>query len=219
MEPVDYGETVVVRPVGEPAGSVRTYVERRPASRLAAAGWPVHWSALWAGVLISLTAAMILGLAASAIGFADAAAHTTTWAAFSRAALIYGVVSGLVAFFLGGFMSVKMAGIAELESGLLHGALTWLLALPILLALGALGAGHFFGNFSIALVAPPVWLPPPSPATGSVDPAAAAAVRDVAVSALFAVMMGLLGGLIGGWMATEEFRAPAGRAPWDRRPV
>ncbi|MFI5266414.1 MAG: hypothetical protein ACHQ7M_03460 [Chloroflexota bacterium] len=34
--------------------------------------------------------------------------------------------------------------------------------------------------------------------------------RGIAVSALFAVVMGLLGGMLGGWLASEDFGA--GRA-------
>jgi hypothetical protein len=219
MERTEYGETVVVRhPVGEPAHQERAYVEPREhryATRPDAAEWPVRWSAVWTGALVSLTAAMILGLVASAIGDADAAAHPTTWAAFTRAALIYSIITALLSFFIGGFMAVKVAGVSRFEAALLHGALTWLVALPALLVLGAIGAGHFFGNFGMGLLAPPVWIAPAAGNIPAVDAVTAGAARDIAVSALFAVVMGLAGGLLGGWLASEDFGA--GRAPWDRR--
>ncbi|HVA26015.1 MAG TPA: hypothetical protein VMW62_16690 [Chloroflexota bacterium] len=220
MERTDYGETVVVRhPVGEPGHQERSYVEPRERKHVRAEDrgeWPVRWSSVWIGALLSLTAALVLTLVASAIGDADAAAHPTSWAAFTRAALIYSIVTALVAFFVGGFMAARISGVAHAESGLLHGALTWLVTLPVLLVLGGIGAGHFFGNFGIGLLAPPVWIAPAAGNVPAVDAAAAGAARDIAVSAAFVVVMGLLGGMLGGWIGSEELSGANARLPWSR---
>jgi len=173
----------------------------RPAHR---AGWLLDWSAIFSGMLIGIGAFGILTLAATAIGDADAASHIIRWDEFTRSALIYSVVSGLVAFFVGGFFASKIAGTYTFESGLLHGALTGFVGFLLMLVLGAIGVQHFLGNFSMGLIAPSLWLTPDAP-TATVDPKTAGTARDIASSAVFAFFMLILGGMIGGVLGSESF--------------
>ena len=191
------------RTTAEPPRYERTYAERHEAPVEAPAAWPVRWHAIWVGGLVALTAAAVLGLVASAIGDADASAHLTSWATFTHGALIYSIFSSLLAFFLGGFIAAKVAGVTRFEPAILHGALTWLVVFPVLLLLGAVGAGHFFGNFATGLIGPPAWI---VPAAGNVtvDPVAAYATKNIATAALFTILLGLLGGMLGGWLASDE---------------
>ncbi len=177
-------------------------------------GWLLNWSAVFAGVLIGLGATVVLTLAASAIGNADAAGHLVRWEAFTRSALIFSVITGLVAFFVAGFFTSKIAGARTFEGGLLHGAMTGFVSVLLLLVLGAIGVQHFLGNYSMGLLAPPVWLTPDVP-TAAVDPKTASTARDIAVSAVFAMFMAMLGAMIGGVLGSDEFawrrqRRPAG---------
>jgi hypothetical protein len=85
---------------------------------------------------------------------------------------------------------------------MLHGAIAWLVAVPILLLLSALGASAYFGTWYGGLAGTPAWVTPVAAATQ--DPAAAIAARNAAVAAVTALLLGLVGGVIGGWMASGE---------------
>src|SRR5581483_1894450 len=111
------------------------------------------------------------------------------------------------------------------ETAILHGAIVWLVALPVLLILGTIGAGHLLGYFATGLVGPANWLPPAA-GNVAVDPVGARAASNVSVSAAFAMIMGLLGGLLGGWLGSvsEEPAAlrrlrPEGGRPATRRQI
>lgn len=218
----EYGDTVVVRRhVEEPVRHEPGWAESRPVEArrevLTADGWQVRWTAVWLGALVTLLVMAILGLAASAIGNADAAAHLTTWSAYSRSALIYSIFTALIAGFLGGFLAVKVTHARHFEPGLLHGALVWLVVFPALLVLGAIGAGHFFGNFAMGIVGAPAWMPA-DVNSAAVNPVTASAVRDVDISAMFAILMGLAGAMLGGWLASTSDRPYWRQSPFRATP-
>jgi VIT1/CCC1 family predicted Fe2+/Mn2+ transporter len=106
----------------------------------------------------------------------------------------------------------KIAGVRRAESAMLHGAVVWLLAVPLLLVLAALGAGGYFGGWYSGLAGTPPWVTPPS---SPVDPDAALAARNSALGAITALLLGLIGSVIGGWlgsrkpMASYDDRAPS----------
>ena len=83
-----------------------------------------------------------------------------TWHQFGIGALIFSVVGSFFAFVVGGWVATRIAGIFRAETGMLHGAIVWLIALPIILAFAALGAGHFFGGWYAGLAGIPVWATP-----------------------------------------------------------
>ena len=90
---------------------------------------------------------------------------------------------------------------------MLHGAIVWLLALPFLLAIGSMGAASFFGEWYGGLAGTPSWATAAPPA--AVDPqVAAAAARNSALGAVTAVLLGLMGGVVGGWLGTYGARVP-----------
>jgi hypothetical protein len=110
--------------------------------------------------------------------------------------LIFSVGGAFFAFVLGGWVAARIAGFRRAEPAMLHGSLTWLLNIPMMLALGAFGAARFFGGWYGGFVLAP------SPAT--VDAATAAAMRNSALGVLLALLIGLIGSVIGGWMASGE---------------
>src|SRR5207248_7458499 len=136
-------------------------------------------------------------------------------------ALIFGVFGTFIAFAVGGWIAGKIAGIRRSEPAMLHGAIVWLVAVPILLVLAAMGAGNYFGGWFAGLAGTPAWALPPT-ASSAVDPTAAAAARNAALGALTALLLGLLGSVIGGWMASGEpmtltyYRTREGAAPARR---
>jgi len=161
--------------------------------------WPVSWSAIWVGALASLAAVTIFGLLGAALGISalENVKDFSTWKNLSLIDTSAAVFGAFIAFVIGGWVTGKIAGIRRAEPAILHAVISWLVALPILLAFTAAGAGKTFGGWygalgeshyvKAALVAP-------SPEI----------VRHYAVAAATALLLGLIGAVVGGWMASGE---------------
>jgi len=192
---VDRGEITVVRPRSvehvERHEHVDTWVH-----------WPVFWSAIWVGALAALATALMFGLAGIAVGAHQVGPSRSIvrWSDFGFGALVFGVVGSFIAFVIGGWVAGRIAGLRRSEPATLHGAIVWLVSVPIMLVLAALGAGNFFGGWYGGLAGVPFWAPSPL----TVDPTAAAAARNGALGAFTALLLGLVGSVIGGWMASGE---------------
>ena len=181
--------------------------------RLSRPDWPVSWSAVWVGALAALAAALCLGLIGIAVGAHQVGpqARTPSTQELGFGALVFSVAGAFFSFVIGGWVTGRIAGFRHAEPSMLHGAVAWLVALPILLLLVAIGAGSLFGGWVSGLAGSPAWITPPGvPGTTApsavppLDPQAAAAVRNSALGALTALLLGLVGGVIGGWMASGE---------------
>ena len=70
----------------------------------------------------------------------------------------------------------------------------------MLLLVASLGAASHWGGWYAGLAGRPAW----AMAVPPVDPAAAAAARNAAFGALVALVLGLVGSVLGGWMASGE---------------
>jgi hypothetical protein len=116
--------------------------------------------------------------------------------------LLWSVLAAFLSFAAGGWAAAKVAGLSRSETAMLHGAIAWLVAVPILLTLAALGASAYFGTWYGGLAGTPAWVTPAAAATQ--DPAAAIAARNAAVAAVTSLLLGLVGGVIGGWMGSGE---------------
>jgi hypothetical protein len=116
---------------------------------------------------------------------------------------------------------------------MLHGAITWLVSVPFLVLLASLGAGSFLGNWYAGLAGTPAWAAPsaaPFDRPTLVESGASAAerseymsqmreyqtqvnqwrqdspkvARNSALGAVTALLLGLVGSVLGGWMASGE---------------
>jgi len=118
--------------------------------------------------------------------------------------LAFSVFGAFLAFAVGGWVAAKVAGARRSETAMLHGAVAWLVAVPILVVLASLGAAPYFGGWYGGLAG----LPPAAAAQQAVaitqDPAMAMAARNTALAALTALLLGLMGGVVGGWMGSGE---------------
>ena len=160
--------------------------------------WPVYWSAVWVGVLAGLATAVVIGL----IGIAVGAHQTGAPQAINR----YGDMTFLGAFFavvgaffsgvVGGWVAGKIAGFTRAEPAVLHGALVWLVGIPLLLIAIALGGAAYLGGWYSGLS-----VPLGQPAAQNV---AAEAAKNAARFAVAGLLIGLVGSVIGGWMSSGE---------------
>jgi hypothetical protein len=165
--------------------------------------WPINWSAIWVGALSALAVALIIGLAAVAVGAHQLgpAGRIERWSSVGFATLVFAVVGAFFSFVLGGWVAAKINGFRRAETDMLHGAIVWLVTVPLLVGLAALGASSLFGGWYGGLAGTPVWV---TPAGASADPAAAAAARNGALGAVTAMLIGLMGSVIGGWLGSGE---------------
>jgi hypothetical protein len=115
--------------------------------------------------------------------------------------MVFSVVGAFFSFVAGGWVASSIAGFRRAEDAALHGALAWLVALPLVLVLGALGAASFLGTWYSGLAGTPVWA---SSSSVTADPHAAAIARNSAIGAVTALLLGLVGAVIGGWWASGE---------------
>jgi hypothetical protein len=165
--------------------------------------WPLSWSAVWVGSLSAVALALVFGLVAIALGAHRVGQPFGTWRDVSFLALAFSVFGSFLAFALGGWVAAKVAGIRRSEIAMLHGATAWLVAVPFLVVLASLGAAPYFGGWYGGLAG----LPPAAAAQAlavSQDPATALAARNAALAAVTALLLGLMGGAVGGWMGSGE---------------
>jgi hypothetical protein len=172
--------------------------------------WPVYWSAVWVGALAALATALVIGLIGTAVG-----AHVVNadpWVELTKVgfwALVFSVVAAFFAFVVGGWVAGKIAGIRRSETAMLHGAIVWLVAVPLLLAGLYMGAGSSYGGWYGGLTGRPTWavvqeMNGRPTMTAEQKENAAKVARNTATGAVTALLLGLIGGVLGGWLASGE---------------
>lgn len=158
--------------------------------------WSVNWSAIWVGALASLCAALIFGLLGTAIG-ATSLEKLSSWHTISRVDVAMTVCTAFFSFVIGGWVAGKITGARHSELTILHAAIAWLVATPLLVTMLAAGAGTAFGGWYGGLIASPIGAAIAQPASPDI-------VRNTAIGALTALLVALIGSVIGGWMASGE---------------
>lgn len=88
----------------------------------------VSWSAIFAGVVVTLSAQLLLSLLGVAIGLGTidpATADTPAASSLGIGAGLWWLASTIVSLMLGGYTAAWLAGIARRFDGMLHGLVTW----------------------------------------------------------------------------------------------
>jgi cell division protein FtsX len=160
--------------------------------------WPVAWTAIWVGALSALAVGLIIGLVGFALG-AHEVSRYVDWKKVHLITLVFDVAGAFFAYVAGGWVAGRIAGIRRSEPAMLHGAIVWLLTIPFLLVLASLGGLTHFGGWYGGLAGTPAWS-----AVASTDPYLAEATRNNALATAVALLLGLVGSVIGGWMASGE---------------
>ncbi len=158
--------------------------------------WSVNWSAIWVGALASLTFALIFGLLGTAVG-ATSTEKFSSFTAISRIDVAMVICAAFFSFVIGGWVAAKITGARHAEPAILHGAIAWLVATPLLVVMLAAGAGNAFGGWYGGLIASPLGTAVAQAATPEV-------VRNTALAAITSLLVGLVGSVIGGWMGSGE---------------
>lgn len=108
----------------------------------AARGWSdwVRWGPIWSGFFTIISVLAILGALGTGIAL-------TVWGANPNNAFVYGwsILTGIIAYFLGGWVTARSAGVAGIGPAILNSGLTWALSLVAIVAVVIFGAGNAFG--------------------------------------------------------------------------
>ena len=184
----------------------------------------VRWGPIWAGFFTALTAMVLLGLLGLAIGLTSvnagtAAAQGGPPQGAGTAAAIWGAITALVAFFVGGWVAGRTAAVFDRRWGAWNGALVFIVAVPITLWLAGQGLGFLagtLGNFASALNIDPGAMA--NQAQQAADQAqqagrtpqpsdvaqAAAGARNAAWGTLIGLLVGLIAAALGGALGTRR---------------
>jgi hypothetical protein len=111
----------------------------------------VRWGPIVAGLATALTSLLMLSLLGLAIGLTvvnagDAAAQGGAPDGLGRNSAIWGAISGLIAFLVGGWVAGRSAAVFDRGWGALNGALVFLIAVPVILWLASMGLGTVLGS-------------------------------------------------------------------------
>lgn len=166
--------------------------------------WPVSWGAVWVGALAGIAASLIFGLVAAAIGanVMGTGGHVARWHDVTLGTLVASVLGAFLAFVIGGWCAGKVVGQRRAEPAALHGAIAFIVALPLLVLLIAITGGTAFGEWYAGLAGPPAWQT--AMQNVPVNPDTARIARNAALATVTAVLLGLIGAVVGGWLASGE---------------
>lgn len=147
--------------------------------------------------------------------------------------ILFGVLSAFFAGILGGWITGEIAGIRRAETGMYHGAIAWMVATPLVILLAALGAGAYLGGWNAGLGGHPSWakqaeapfvrpeLPLPNATAEEREmyllqekeyreqvkqwhKETPLATRNAAIMGASSLLIGLIGSVVGGWLASGE---------------
>ena len=87
----------------------------------------ISWGAIIAGALVSIVVMLLLNLLGIGIGLGsiDPMEEANPFAGLGTGAIIWWVVSNLIAIFAGGYVAGKLAGIPLKNTSTIHGILSW----------------------------------------------------------------------------------------------
>jgi hypothetical protein len=167
--------------------------------------WPVSWSGVWIGALAALALGLIIGLVGFAVGAHElASTRIVKWSTVRLVSVLFSIGGAFFSFVLGGWVAARVAGIRRSEPAMLHGVVAFLVTVPIFLVLGALGATAHYGGWYGGLAGTPAWATATVTAATTPDPIAATAARNAALTSVVALLLGIVGSVLGGWMASGE---------------
>ncbi|MBI5669601.1 MAG: hypothetical protein HZC41_16485 [Chloroflexi bacterium] len=131
----------------------------------------VRWASVLAGLFTTLSALVFFTVLGIAIGLSTFDANNPN--NFGLGAGVYGAISALISFFLGGFISARTTAVAGTGNAILNGAMVWLVAIPLIVNILGTGIGTLLGTATDVATA----------AAGAAAEVAAPLVDDAAAAA------------------------------------
>jgi hypothetical protein len=193
------------------------------------AHWHIHWTGIWVGGLAAFSMVLLFGLVGTALGahLLGPEHRIIDLKKTGIGALIFSICGSFFSFAIGGWIAAKIAGILHSEPAMIYGAIVWLVSVPILVATAVLGAGSLVGGWYGGLGNAPAspYVRPLNPGSGATaddvatfraDLAAYSrevkqwnedtpkVTRNTALGAVTALLLGLVGSVLGGWMGSGE---------------
>jgi hypothetical protein len=170
----------------------------------------LRWGPIIGGLATALTSMLILSLLGLAVGLTtvnagDAAASGSLPNNTGATTTIWGAVSAIISFLLGGLVAGRTASVFSRGWGALNGAMVFLFGVPVMLWLASQGLGSLMGAYSgyagdIANNAQNT-----ARNTSPADIARAAEqVRNGAWGSLLAAIVGLAAAAFGGYSGTRR---------------
>lgn len=104
----------------------------------------VRWTSVIAGFFTVLATIIVLTVLGVAIGLSTVDANNPR--GFALGLSIYGGITALVAFLVGGYVSARTAAVAGSGNGILNGAMVWIITIPILVYVLGNGIGSLLGT-------------------------------------------------------------------------
>jgi ABC-type Fe3+ transport system permease subunit len=192
----------------------------------------VNWTAVWIGAMATFSMVLLFGLVGTALGahLLTPEQRLVDVRKLALGTVIFSVFAAFVASALGGWVAGKVAGILHSEPAMLHGAFVWLVTVPILVVSAGLGVSSLFDSWygglgtNSAVNSTPFVRPDPLAALATPEEVATfrtqqaeynrdvkqwhedtpRVTRNSALVAVTALLLSLLGSVIGGWMASGE---------------
>lgn len=105
----------------------------------------VRWGPILAGIFSALTTLLLLAVLGVAIGLASYQVGEPL-GSFGIGAGIWGAISTLIAFLVGGWVAARSSGVFGRGNGILNGAMVWVVTIPLLLFTLGSGVNSLVGN-------------------------------------------------------------------------
>lgn len=177
----------------------------------------VRWGPILAGLLAAIATLLVLTVLGLAIGLSAFKPNDAGNATVSTAAALWGALSALIAFFVGGWIAGRSAAHTGEPNGLLNGAMVGVAAIVLLLWMIGAGLGNLFGAVGnnladIANIGANI-------SSGDAASAARAAYNDARNSAwgtLAGLVLALGASAFGGWIGQTR-RDLLVQTPVERR--
>lgn len=167
----------------------------------------IRWGPVLAGLFAALATLATLTMLGIAIG-ATAFDPGDTARGFGLGAGIWGAISTLLAFLVGGWMAARTAALPGRSSGMLNGAMVWFVAIPLLVYLLSSGVSSLIGTAGRAA----------GTAAAAVAPAAGVAADQAAGDpALQATAQAGAAGATGAIQATAQALGAAAQDPQNQQ--
>jgi hypothetical protein len=137
MVRIPKGHVMSQMPIREPNVNITTAVAT-PTDR-------VRWGPIIAGLFAALSTLAVLAVLGVAVAGSTYDPGDSA-RAFGIGAGIWSAISALIAFFVGGWLASRSAAVRSEGSGVLNGAMVWVVAVPLMLYMIIGGVGGLLGS-------------------------------------------------------------------------